>query len=156
MILQSCDYYIVNDYTDHVGVIQKSFWDKEDDFKVCFSEKIFPCYYGRKPAAFEEGKDMLRKYFYDRYSNKGITNESGYIVVRFIINCKGKAGRFELLQTGFDFKKKKFSPLISEQLLELTKNLEAWKPLEFYGDRYDSFYHLSFKISNGNIKEILP
>lgn len=154
--LTSCDYYLVKDHRDHIGVIQKGFWEREEDFQLCFEEKIFPYYYGRKAAGFAEGKDVLRKYFYSQYSNRGITNESGYVTVRFIINCKGEAGRFELLQTGLDFKKKRFSPLISRQLLELTRKLESWRPLEYYGDRYDSFFHLSFKITNGDLEEILP
>jgi len=154
--LSSCDYRLINNYTDHVGLIAKPLFGDEEGFEPCFEEKIFPYYYRRSPAAYKYGKDALRKYVFARYSDKGVVNQSGYITIRFIINCTGEAGRYEMLQTGMDFKKKKFNPLISDQLLEICKSLGEWKPIEFYGDRYDSFYYLSFKIVNGRLEEILP
>lgn len=156
LLLVSCDYYLINDYDQHVGVIRKSNTRNTGEWSACYKEKIFPYYYGRNPASFAEGKDSLRQHFRMRYYNHGITNESGYITVRFIINCKGEPGMFEIRQVGMDFKKKKFNKQIVDQLFEILLQLESWKPVEFYGDKYDSFYHLTFKIENGELKEILP
>lgn len=149
----SCDYYMVNDYKDHVGVIENG--ANEDAFELCYKEKVFPYYYGRQASGFEFGKDSLRQYFRSRYYNQGVTNESGYITIRFNINCKGEAGDYEIHQLGLDFEKKKFNRQIVDQLYDLTRALKSWKPVEFYGDKYDSFIHISFKIENGVLKEIL-
>ena len=156
MFFSSCDYYIVEDYTDHIGVIDKSKALGDKDFKACFEEKIFPYYYGRSRAAFYAGKDSVRSYFEENFLYKGIGTESGYITFRFIINCKGEAGRYEIREVGMDFKDKKFHPELVDRLFERVKTLKQWNPVEFYGDRYDSFYHLTFKIVNGEIDEILP
>jgi hypothetical protein len=156
IFLSSCDYYLVKDYKHQVGYIKASNKDDSKDFKLCFPEKLFPYYYGRYPASYSAGKKALRDYFYTRYHNEGFNHQSGYITIRFIINCEGKAGSYEVRQVGVDFKKKKFSKCIVEKLVELTQSLQYWKPLEFYGDRYDSFYHISFKIVNGEIQDILP
>ncbi len=155
MLFCSCDYYIINDYKDHIGVVKESEYET-GDFSPCFPEKIFPYYYGRETAGFKEGKDSLRQYIRMGYNNQGIENGSGYITIRFIINCKGQAGLYELRQVGLDFKPKKFNPAIVEQIEELVMGIDAWQAIEFYGDRYDSFYHLSFKIRDGEIEEILP
>lgn len=156
VVFSSCDYYIVKNYNERVGVIRSSFFNTDKSFQPCFKEEIFPYYYGRKTVSFAKGKDALRKYFLENYNSKGVNNESGYVTIRFIINCHGKAGRYEMHQLGRDFKKKKFNKNISDQLMQLTMGLQDWIPIEFYGDRYDSFYHLSFKIQNGELYEILP
>lgn len=154
--LFSCDYYVINSHDTHVGVIQeKQRWDKED-FKVCFEEKIFPSYYGSPQTNYSQGKDSLRNFYLNNFNNNGYTSESGYITIRFVINCEGKAGRYEVLETGLDFKEKKFKSHIPQHLNELTRRLRAWQPLEFSGTAYDSFFHLTFKIENGEIIEILP
>jgi len=156
LFLSSCDYYLVNKYDHQIGVIKKAIFSDDEGFETCFEEKIFPYFYGRNPAGFGPGKDALRHYFRTRYYNEGITNESGYITFRFIINCKGKHGRFEIRQVGLDFEPKKFNKRIVDRLFMLVKNLDGWEPLTFYGDSYDSFFHLTFKITNGDIEEILP
>lgn len=152
----ACDYYIINAHENHVGVIEEKGSTSPEDFTVCFKEKIFPYYYGRDNAQYKPGKDSLRLFFNDRFDNKGYTDQSGYITVRFVINCHGEAGRFTILQTGTDFKSKEFEPILTNQLFELVKGLKEWEPLKFYGDTYDSFFHLTFKIENGEIAEILP
>lgn len=155
MFFFSCDYYVINSHDTHVGVIKKPHFD-DSDFKACFEEKIFPSYYGSPKASFSNGKDSLRTYFKNEFNNNGFTSESGFITIRFIINCEGRAGRFEILETGTDYKEKKFSPYIPKHLFEITQKLNTWTPLQYHGVAYDSFFHLTFKIENGEIAEILP
>ncbi len=154
--LTSCDYYLINPHHHQVGHISAgSFLDKSD-FKACFEEKMFPSYYGRNPSKFSHGKDSLRNYFHQYYDHQGYTNESGYITIRFVINCKGESGRHQLLQVGLDYQEKEFNKLLTDKLLELTVNLKDWDALSFSDSTYDSFTHLTFKIENGELVEILP
>ena len=152
----ACDYYVINAHENHVGVIGEKEGISNDDFSVCFEEKIFPYYYGNNVAKYKSGKDSLRLYFDQNFDNKDYTGQSGYITIRFIINCKGETGRFEILQTGTDFKTKEFEPILVDQLFNLVQNLERWQAIKFQGDSFDSFFHLTFKIENGQIVEILP
>ncbi len=152
----SCDYYIVKDYKEHVGLISKSEESDNPDFNPCFKEKIFPYYYGRQTAEYAKGKDVLSNYFHEHYKNFGNTHESGFITFRFIINCKGEAGNYEIRQVGLDFKKKSFNRETVDYLFSLVKTLQDWNTVEFFGDKYDCFYHLTFKITNGELLEILP
>ena len=151
----SCDYYIVNDYEQNVGVISKKNALGPRDFELCFEEKVFPYYYGRQQAKYRPGNDVLRAFIDRHFQNFGYDNESGYITIRFIINCEGRAGRYEIQQVGMDFKKKKFNKALVDHLFSLVQQLQDWQAIEFYGDKYDSFFHIIFKIENGNLNEVL-
>lgn len=156
LMLCGCDYYLINPHVHQVGHISKK-WFSEDNFKPCFEEKVFPYYRSlRSPARFRPGKDSLKRYFKANYDNRGIINESGYITIRFLINCKGEIGRFEILEVGLDYSKKTFNKIIKNHLLTLTKSLKGWQPIEFSESFFDSFFHLTFKIENGTLVEILP
>ena len=151
----SCDYYMIKTHEENVGFIEKSKAIGPKDFKACFEEKIFSENYGRKRAEYKPGFDKLRQYIFSQYDNYGFTNESGYITFRFIINCDGQAGRYEIHQVGMDFKKKIFNKELVEHLFELVSKLQNWTPMQFYDDKYDSFFHLTFKINNGELLEVL-
>lgn len=154
--LSSCDYYLVNPHHHQVGHISASALLDKSDFKACYEEKMFPYYYGRHPSKFSHGKDSLRNYFLQQYDHQGFTNESGYITIRFIINCEGETGRHQLLQVGLDYQEKEFNEQLTDRLLHLTKDLKDWDALSFSDSTYDSFIHLTFKIENGELVEILP
>ncbi|MBT8232380.1 MAG: hypothetical protein HKO66_01170 [Saprospiraceae bacterium] len=154
--LFGCDYYLVNPHRTHIGVIEAKMFSDDDGFKVCYNEKIFPYYYGRSPARFTSGKDTLRQMILDQFNNNGYTSISGYVTIRFIINCKGEIGRFRTEEVGIDFKKVNFNDYTVNHLLDIVRSLEDWTPIEFADANYDSFYHITFKIINGEIVEILP
>lgn len=154
-VLYGCDYYLINPHTHQVGYIPQKWFDSED-FEPCFPEKIFPYNIGRNSARFRPGKDSLRRYFATNYDHKGIINESGYITIRFMINCNGVTGRFEILEVGLDYREKSFNKVLSNHLMELTASLKDWHPLELGEPAYDSFIHITYKIDNGDLVEILP
>jgi hypothetical protein len=54
------------------------------------------------------------------------------------------------------YKEKQFDPRITNQLLEITKNLSGWKIKEYHGSEIDYYQYLIFKIEKGEIIEILP
>ena len=107
VVFSGCDYYVIDSHKEHVGFIkQKGFMNKEA-FPPCFPEKIFPYYYGRNKAGFEHGLDSLKVYLTEEYNNFDNTSITGYITVRFLINCEGELGRFEVKSLGTDYKNKK-------------------------------------------------
>ena len=76
--------------------------------------------------------------------------------VRFIVNCNAEAGRFLI-----DAWDNKYSPIILEEvtedeLLGQLKALNGWIPLTYRGKQVDYYLYLTFKITNGQIQEILP
>jgi len=55
-----------------------------------------------------------------------------------------------------NLREREFEATILQQILTLTKELNKWKPLGYKGNMYDYHQYLSFKILNGNIKDITP
>jgi hypothetical protein len=104
-------------------------------------------YKGEKPAILAAFKDLdLPK----------ISQNSGYITIRFLVNCKGETGRFRTEQLDFDYKLKIFEGDIVLKILSKTKALDGWLPSTANGYKCDYYNYLTFKIIDNQIAEILP
>jgi len=146
------------EYLRHVGDIKHDSLADNTNFKICNGDDyVFqyfnlgdgPVYAGEKPS--------LIKTFKTKYKPVLGGNQNGLIRIRFIVNCEGHAGRFRDLQSDSNFNETEFDDKIVSQLMEITEGIEAWKIL--YSDDnkpVDYYYYLIFKITNGQISEILP
>ena len=128
----------------------------EADFKVCKGdEQIVQYFHGGKGPIYSGEKISISTHFFTNYTAVK-ANESGFIRIRFVVNCKGKAGRFRVLQADYDYNEISFDEQIIDQLVELTKDIEQWGILESRNCAVDYYTYLIFKIENGQLKEILP
>ena len=126
-----------------------------EEFKVC-NERLITQYY-RADTHYIGQQKSLKEYYKTNYIvPEKSKNQNGYIRIRFVVNCKGLIGRFDVLESDLKFKPFNFDPQIREQLLELTKSLSNWSPGLMDGKAVDSFYFLTFKLIDGRIHEILP
>lgn len=137
-------------------------FDKKIDninFKIC-DENNIKQYYVRKssdtPPSYKGEKRGMEKAILNKYSFPKTEKENGYVTIRFIVNCDGKAGRFRLEEMDFTYQPKKFDNKISSQLFEIVKNLDEWIPRKDENTQYDFYQYLTFKIENGQIVKILP
>lgn len=136
------------DYINPIGALLNK------DFIVCNEDNIFQ-YYNPQKATYSKGKYGIRKFILSNYKNKSYT-DSGYLNIRFIINCKGEAGRYTIHQNNLDLQSKTFNNDLKNQLFNLTTQLKQWNP-NFIQDEYrDSYMYISYRIENGEITEILP
>ncbi len=145
------------DYLRWIGDIP--FDEKMDDqeFKLCNTEAQVLQYFNmEKGAVFIGEKPNLLNFFQDNFRVEPTAKQSGWIRIRFIVNCEGKAGRHRMLQADEDFKETMFSSSITEQLFNLTKEIEIWPILERYEKGVDYYFYLTFKMKDGQIEEILP
>lgn len=153
----SCDYYIINPHNEHIGVIQPGEAISDPSFSICYKEKIFPFYYGRNPASYTHGKDSLKTFIYEQVDPSiSFHGDNGYLTFRFIINCKGETGQFVIEELALDFTTSSMDKKFVNHIFEIVKSLDEWNPISFEGFDYDSFIHLTFKVTNGTIVEILP
>ncbi|MDO9512542.1 MAG: hypothetical protein Q7J34_12335 [Bacteroidales bacterium] len=143
-------------YPKNVGDINYNSQFDSSDFIICDSNHIKQySNFGKGMQIYGE-KTKLLDYFSDNFQTSETIEETGYITVRFIVNCQGQSGRFRMYEMDNDFKAKKFAEQISRQILRLTRNFKLWKAAEKEGVYYDYYQYLTFKIENGLIKEILP
>lgn len=105
--------------------------------------------------AYKGEKKAIENIFNKKYKPINI-DESGLIRIRFIVNCKGKTGRFRIIQMNNEYQKFSFDKKITNQLLKITKSLTDWKIHTRKNVGIDYYQYLIFKIEKGKIIEILP
>lgn len=129
-----------------------------EGFEVCYEDYILQ-YYNTERATYSEGKNGLRNFILSNYKNNNYT-DSGYLNIRFIINCKGKAGRYVIHENDLNLKPITFTKELKDQLFRLTTELKDWNPNLIVGKNgsayHDTYMYISYRIENGNITEIIP
>lgn len=133
-----------------------TFDDKIDDkgFYVCNAGEIFQ-YYSLSLTNSAEFKRRAQKQIL-RLKPSSTLDASGYLTIRFIVNCEGKADRFRILGVDNSYKPHRFDSTLTGSLLKLIKNYDAWQPGKFEGDSVDYYQIITFRIIGSRIADILP
>ena len=124
------------------------------DFTVC-DESHIAQYYGVRSEYYGE-KFAILNYFNSNYDKSGLKDEIGYLTIRFIVNCKGKTGRFRIEGMNLNYEPITFNEKLTEQLLRLTKEMDGWEIAHYRNKPLDYYKYFTFKILNGDLAEILP
>ncbi len=138
----------------HIGLIEYDPLVDTLSFDVCDENLVYP-YFHHKDLSFKGEKPaMVNKYkmLFEPTGKPG----SGYITIRFIVNCNGETGRFRVIQMDKNYHLKSFSKKLVSQLLEVTKSLQGWDVLYEDGRSYDYVRYVTFKIHEGKIMDIMP
>lgn len=145
-----------NAYPRQVGDI--AFDPKVDDpnFKVCNESRAQQYYNFDKGLLYKGEKPAIVAHFNNGFKPSQKSTETGFVTIRFIVNCEGKTGWFRVLGIDHDYKPKKFSAGLVNQLLTLTKQLNGWIVGEYNGKTFDYYQYLTFKMENGRLIEIMP
>jgi hypothetical protein len=145
-----------NDYAEHVGDIS---FDKDIDdpnFNVCDENKVFQYYNFGKGLRYEGEKSAINQYFKDKANLRERQGETGFLTIRFIVNCEGKTGRFRIQGMDANYKEKQFEKGLVDELLSLTRQLDGWIVARDDKNRFDYYQYLTIKIENGKLIEIMP
>lgn len=125
-----------------------------EGFQICDTNYIIQ-YYNPERATYDKGKNGLRKFILSNYENRNYS-DSGYLNIRFIINCKGQAGCYVIHENDLNLIPKTFNKDLKQQLFQLTTQLKKWNPNFTYEKHRDSYMYISYRIENGEITEIIP
>ncbi|MBL0082285.1 MAG: hypothetical protein IPP37_07555 [Saprospiraceae bacterium] len=135
------------------------YFDPEQDdpqFMLCDDqEEVFQYFNFSRGMQIKGEKKALDRYIKTQFKNTK-ASDNGYVRVRFIVNCKGETGRFRLLVSDLQFKEAALSKELTSQLMQITKGIKGWQIIYHEGKNRDYYQYLTFKIVNGDIKEILP
>ncbi len=146
----------VNHYPRWVGDIEHQTGLDADTFVPCHGDNNVYQYFNLlQGMQFEGEKIGLERYFRERYKPVK-SRQSGWIRIRFMVNCKGETGRFRILESNENYKERAFDTRIAQQLLALTKSLKGWEILTKNNKPIDYYQYITFKITNGQIEAILP
>ncbi len=143
-------------YPDRVGDIAFDQQLDRADFHLCDETYIYQYFNDSEGFAYEGEKQAIEKVFARSYKTDVREGESGWIRIRFVVNCEGQTDRFRLIACDKNYEAKTFNAVITDQLLSLTKSLKGWKMKAMDGEPIDYYQFLSFKLENGAIVAILP
>lgn len=133
-------------YPDHVGDIAPDPELDDPEFQPCRESRI-PQYY-----ALGANFRIPNKQLMDHFGTIDTTDKTGtgYFTIRFIVNCQGKIGRLreQSMTTGYQ------ETALDAELRQAIRD----KLLEFsqWPTGRDFYQYLTFKIEQGQIREVLP
>ena len=124
-------------------------------FRVCDAHRVLQYY--NTGSYFLDHKKEISRYFISHYKVGGDTaNQTGYLTIRFIINCSGETGRFRLYELDSAYQSFWFNKAVSGQLLTLVRQYKGWQPATYRGRVYDSYQYITFRLKKGRIVCITP
>lgn len=136
-----------------VGDIHFDSKKDKPDFSLCDSTNII---HRRNGLNYPGGKEAIKKECLNKFQfQTEFKSFSGYIMVRFLMNCKNKTGRYRAAALDFNFSEKNCPPKLKEHLVSIVKELTEWKPSSEKNGNSDFSKYLNFKIKNGQIENIL-
>jgi hypothetical protein len=145
----------VDSFPENTGDIAYNAALDDSSFTLCNSKVVFQYY--NTASYYKDHKRAIEHYFKSHYHPTApTTRETGYLTIRFIINCSGKTDRFRVYELDANYQPFQFDKSISSQLLKLTKELQGWQPPVYKNIVYDSYQYITFKLVKGTIECILP
>lgn len=143
-------------HPNYIGYINPDKALLNSDFTLCNREKIYSTYSGLGLDAYRGSKKTFKNTILSKYDSLSY-NDSGYISYRFLVNCKGEAGWFEIIEMNLDLEETKLDKKIVESLLKLTSSAENWNTVGWdENENVDYYMYVLYRIENGKIVEILP
>ncbi len=132
--------------------------DSDYKLELCGShDHIFDYYNGQENrSGYIGGKSGLKTFIDSKLDPTKLNNESGYLTFRFVINCKGEAGKFVTNQADFEYTKKQFPKETVMHLYTILSSIEKWQPCIVRDVKRDSYFYVTFILKNGKIQDILP
>lgn len=145
-----------HDYPKQVGDIQVDHSLDDPGFKPC-NENHIPQYYEFSHGLMYKGEKIkITEFFMREFRDSRDPKATGYVTIRFVVNCEGKTGRFRIQETDEQFVDRSFDKKLTGQLLNLTKKLNGWSVPSDGTRRFDYYQYLTFKLEAGRLMEILP
>lgn len=142
-------------FPHYVGYINKEKALLNNTYELCGNKSIYKTHHGAPDDAFAGSKKQFKNFIRSNYINKSY-QDSGYINFRFLVNCEGNAGWFEIIEMNLQLEETKLNKDMVEQLFNLTSNPNNWAVYTYKNKPRNYYMYISYRIENGEIAEILP
>ena len=122
-----------------------------------FCEQLLPLQYWRLNAKNSKSSYQILKEWKSFYKiAEGVEVNTGFLTIRFVVNCKGEPCCFRFYEVDKTYKKINFSEDLKSQLTMFVKQLGGWKLVKYEGVPTDYYYYLTFKIQDNDFKTVAP
>jgi len=123
------------------------------NYIICDSTRISS---GRSRLRYIGGSNKLRNEITSKYLyNQEHETFSGYIVIRFLVNCEGKSGRYRAQSLNLDFSPLNAPSDLLEYSIELVKSFDNWTKSSGNDSKKEYSKFINLKINNGKIQHVL-
>jgi hypothetical protein len=142
-------------FSRQVGELHYDSTRDEPDFKICDTLRVLEYYNTR--SYYRDHKREITQYLLEGFATRPEwTDQSGYLTVRFIINCKGQTGCFRLYQLDTAYQPAPFKKQLANTLQQLVESISGWQPAKLRDTPYDSYQYITFRLRKGKIISIAP
>lgn len=142
-------------YKNYIGYIDQENALLNDAHKLCDQGNLYYTYNGAGLKAYSNNKKKFRERLAQQYKPENFS-DSGYLNYRFLVNCDGNPGWFEIIQMDLNLKEKQLDPNMVKALLTFTSNPENWNSLEIEDTAINYYMYVSYRIENGKVTEVIP
>ncbi len=132
-----------------------SFDAKLDDpnYAICDSTAFLS---GRNRVWYEGGNNQFRKDLKASYKNSpAYATFDGFVVIRFLVNCEGKTGRYRAEALNLDFTPGSAPEGLLEYAVDLVKRLDNWTKSTSSESFTEYSKFINLKIRQGEIEHVL-
>ncbi|MCT4697666.1 hypothetical protein [Tenacibaculum haliotis] len=142
-------------FKHYVGYIDQSKALLNDKHQLCNDGSIYHTYSSASLKAYKGSKKQFRDAVNTQFNTNNYT-ESGYLNYRFLVNCEGNPGWFEIIEMDLDLKEKSLDSKMVNELLTFTSKPKNWNVIS-YDDKPQNYYmYISYRIENGKVTQIIP
>lgn len=152
-LLLSCGSVKTQKPDHNVGDIHFNADTDNSHFKLCDSTGIRS---GRNSIRYENGQKGIEEACAKNFEFRDeFTSFTGYITVRFLVNCQLEMDRFRAQSMALDFSRKECPKELKEHIISMAKKLDNWALTSDDSEQTDFSKFINFKITNGKIENIL-
>lgn len=141
------------EYSHDVGDIL--FDSRTDDpaFALCDSTKIIT---RRKALAYEGDRSKIGPACLEKFKFRPeFESFTGYVIVRFIVNCHNQSGRFRAKSLALDFSLQESPESLKNHLVDIVRGLNGWSHAYEKDAEFDLVKFINFKITDGQLENVL-
>ncbi|AUC82651.1 hypothetical protein [Lacinutrix sp. Bg11-31] len=144
-------------YQNYIGYIDQDKALLKDKYELCEDGFIQRTYNGSALEGYNINKKHYRDQLFSQFNTNNY-NDSGYLNFRFLVNCEGNAGWFEIIEMNLDLEETPLNKDLVDELLTFTSNSKHWNILKYPKNNkpYNYYNYISYRIENGKITQIIP
>lgn len=142
-------------YKNYVGYIDQSKALLNKKYKLCNKGSLYHTYSSAGLKAYKGSKKKFRDAVNKEFNMNSYT-DFGYLNFRFLVNCEGNSGWFEIIEMDLNLKEKPLNPKLVDELLKFTSNQERWNVISHNNEPQNYYMYVSYRIENGKVTEIIP
>lgn len=125
----------------------------DPDHVVCDSTDIRS---GRNRIQYVGGYNKLKEDIVSNFTfHQSYEGFNGYVVIRFMVNCEGKYGRYRAQSLALDFSPSDAPKGLMESSMSIVKSLDSWVKSPGTDGAIEYSKYINLKFDNGKIQHVL-